>query len=86
LQNREKPMEEKKMVDEKLDAKGMMCPMPIVMLTKKMKTMSAGQTLELVADDEGALEDVPAWVSRTGNELIEQKNDGGKYYFTIKKK
>lgn len=74
------------MVDEKLDAKGMMCPMPIVMLTKKMKTMSPGQTLELVADDEGALEDVPAWVYRTKNELVEQRNDSGKYYFVIKKK
>jgi tRNA 2-thiouridine synthesizing protein A len=74
------------MVDEKLDTKGMMCPMPIVMLTKKMKTMSSGQTLELVADDEGALEDVPAWVSRTGNKLVEQKSDSGKYYFTIEKK
>lgn len=74
------------MVDEKLDTKGMMCPMPIVMLTKKMKTMSSGQTLELVADDEGALEDVPAWVSRTGNKLMEQKSDSGKYYFTIEKK
>ena len=74
------------MVDEMLDAKGMMCPMPIVMLTKKMKVMSSGQTLELVADDEGALEDVPAWTSRTGNELVEQRQDGGKYYFVIKKK
>ena len=76
----------KKMVDEKIDAQGMMCPMPIVQLTKKMKTMSPGQTLELVADDVGALEDVPAWVSRTGNEMLEQRQDSGKYYFVIKKK
>ncbi|MDD3398307.1 MAG: sulfurtransferase TusA family protein [Candidatus Methanomethylophilaceae archaeon] len=74
------------MVDEKIDAQGMMCPMPIVQLTKKMKTMSPGQTLELVADDVGALEDVPAWVSRTGNEMLEQRQESGKYYFVIKKK
>jgi tRNA 2-thiouridine synthesizing protein A len=74
------------MVDEKLDAQGVMCPMPIVMLTKKMKTMSPGQTLELVADDVGALEDVPAWVTRTKNEMVEKRQDGGKYYFVIKKK
>jgi len=74
------------MVDEKLDAQGVMCPMPIVMLTKKMKTMSPGQTLELVADDVGALEDVPAWVTRTKNEMVEKRHDGGKYYFVIKKK
>jgi len=68
-----------------LDAKGLMCPMPIVKLAKKMKELKVGSVLELIADDVGAKEDVPAWCSRTGNELVGQKEEGGNFYFYIKK-
>jgi tRNA 2-thiouridine synthesizing protein A len=68
-----------------LDAKGLMCPMPIVKLAKKMKELPVGAVLELIADDVGSKEDVPAWCKRTGNELVGQKDDGTVFYFYIKK-
>ena len=71
--------------DETFDAKGLMCPMPIVKLAKKMKEMKAGQVLELIADDVGSKEDVPAWCNRTGNELVGQNEEGGVFRFYIKK-
>jgi tRNA 2-thiouridine synthesizing protein A len=71
--------------NDTLDAKGLMCPMPIVKLAKKMKEMPVGSTLELIADDVGSKEDVPAWCHRTGNQLIGQKEEGGAFYFYIKK-
>lgn len=70
---------------EILDAKGLMCPMPIVQLAKKIKTMKVGDELELISDDVGSKEDVPAWCKRTGNELVEQKEAGGVYTYRIKK-
>jgi tRNA 2-thiouridine synthesizing protein A len=70
---------------ETLDAKGLMCPMPIVKLAKKMKELPVGAVLELIADDVGSKEDVPAWCKRTGNELVSQKEEGGAFYFYIKK-
>ncbi len=72
--------------DATLDAKGLMCPMPIVQLAKKIKEMKSGQILELLADDIGAKEDVPAWCSRTGNQLIGQEEDGKIFRFYIKLK
>lgn len=72
--------------DATLDTKGLMCPMPIVKLAKKMKEMQVGQVLELIADDPGAKEDVPAWTQRTGNELVETKQDGKLFYFYIRRK
>ena len=69
-----------------MDCKGMMCPMPIVHITKKIKTMAPGTVLEVVADDVGSKEDVPAWANRTGNELVETREENGNYYFVIKKK
>jgi tRNA 2-thiouridine synthesizing protein A len=71
--------------NDTLDAKGLMCPMPIVKLAKKMKEMKVGEVLELIADDVGSKEDVPAWCKRTGNELVGQKEEGGAFYFYIKK-
>ncbi len=71
--------------NDTLDAKGLMCPMPIVKLAKKMKEMPVGAVLELIADDVGSKEDVPAWCKRTGNELVGQKDEGGVYYYYIKK-
>lgn len=72
--------------DESLDSKGLMCPMPIVKLAKKMKEMQVGKVLELIADDPGAKEDIPAWCNRTGNELLEMRQEGNVFYFYIKKK
>jgi len=71
--------------NDTLDAKGLMCPMPIVKLAKKMKEMKVGEVLELIADDVGSKEDVPAWCKRTGNQLVSQKEEGGAFYFYIKK-
>jgi tRNA 2-thiouridine synthesizing protein A len=70
---------------EILDAKGLMCPMPIVHLAKKIKTMNVGDEVELIADDIGSKEDVPAWAQRTGNQLVEAKESNGVYTYHIKK-
>jgi tRNA 2-thiouridine synthesizing protein A len=72
--------------DASLDAKGLMCPMPIVKLAKKIKELQVGQVLELIADDPGAKEDVPAWCERTHNELVETKQEGNVFYFYIRRK
>lgn len=60
-----------------LDAKGMKCPMPIVAIAKKIKEMSAGQTLTVEADDPVFRPDLEAWSRKTGHEIesIEQFND-----------
>ena len=69
-----------------LDALGLMCPMPIVQLARKSKEMKSGQILELLCDDVGAKEDIPAWCSRTGHTLISMGEDGKtlKFYIKIK--
>ena len=70
--------------DATLDARGLMCPMPIVQLAKKVKELSSGQVLELLADDVGAKEDVPAWANRTGHQVVGQEEDGKVFRFYIK--
>jgi tRNA 2-thiouridine synthesizing protein A len=73
------------MADLTLNAVGKKCPMPVLMAKKELKKMSAGQTLELVVDDKGALKDVPALVKNTGDTILDTKEEGDNITFTIKK-
>ena len=58
------------MADVQLDCQGLNCPMPIVRVGQTMKTMHAGQTLEVTANDPAFSADVRAWVTKTGHELL----------------
>ncbi len=65
------------MADQTLDCKGLVCPMPIVKITKKTKEMSSGQTLEVLANDRAFEPDIKAWCKRTGNTLDSVTESGG---------
>jgi Predicted redox protein, regulator of disulfide bond formation len=51
-----------------------------------MAEMSSGQILELITTDPGAKADIPAYCKRTGDELLETVEEGGKIIFYLKKK
>ncbi len=57
------------MADVTVDARGLSCPMPIVKLTKTVKSMSAGDSITVMADDPGFEPDVRAWIEAQGHEL-----------------
>ena len=59
------------MADVQLECKGLYCPMPIVRISQTIKTMHAGQTLEVTADDPAFGADVQAWVKKMQHELLE---------------
>lgn len=71
--------------DRTLDAKGLLCPMPVVKAAKEMKALEPGQILEILATDRGSLADFPAWAEDTGNDLLEQHEQDGVYVFFIRK-
>lgn len=73
------------MADITLDAVGKKCPMPVLMTKKELKKMSSGQVLELIVDDKGALKDVPALLSKTGDKLLNTTEEGPRVIFEIKK-
>ena len=71
--------------DATLDCTGLYCPMPIAHTAKKLKELDIGQVLEILADDEGIKEDMPAWCRITGNELLGIEEEAGGYKVYIKK-
>ena len=68
--------------DVTLDCKGLSCPMPILKLTKSMKSLESGKVLELLGTDPGSKTDIPKWCDKTGNELLSMEDAEGvtKYY------
>lgn len=71
--------------DQELDASGLNCPLPILRAKKTLNGMDAGQVLHIVATDPGSVKDFDAFSKQTGNELLESKEEGGKFHFLIKK-
>ncbi len=72
--------------DEELDASGLNCPLPILRAKKALGGMESGKILQIIATDPGSVKDFDAFARQTGNELLSSKEEGGKYYFLIKKK
>ncbi len=61
-----------------VDARGgLSCPGPITELVKAYRNSRVGDVIEVLATDEGFKQDVQAWIRKTGNELLELKEDGG---------
>ena len=66
-----------------LDAKRMLCPMPVIRTQDKIKTLSTGDVLEVVCTDPGALQDVPAWCRINGHKVIETKTTDDEVFIVI---
>ncbi|VAW95105.1 Molybdopterin-synthase adenylyltransferase [hydrothermal vent metagenome] len=71
--------------DQELDATGLNCPLPILRAKKALGGMEGGQILHIIATDPGSVKDFEAFAKQTGNELMESKEEGGKFLFLIKK-
>jgi tRNA 2-thiouridine synthesizing protein A len=72
--------------DKVQESVGQACPMPIVFMAKNIRTMAAGQVLEIHADDDGAHADVRAWCAQTGNEFLGEEDAGGSFKYFVRKK
>jgi tRNA 2-thiouridine synthesizing protein A len=71
--------------DEKLDALGLLCPLPVLKARKRLIGMADNSVLQLVTDDPAAVIDVPHFCNESGHELLAQERNGPHFTFVIKK-
>jgi tRNA 2-thiouridine synthesizing protein A len=71
--------------DKEFDASGLACPMPIVKTKKSLADMASGQVLKVVATDPGSVCDMAAFAEQTGNALLSQSEEAGKFVFFLRK-
>ncbi len=71
--------------DSTLDCLHMLCPMPIVKVSKAIKEVEVGQTLLMLADDPGAKPDMETWTRRMGHTMVGFEQDGKVMKFLIRR-
>ncbi len=72
--------------NQTLDCIGLYCPMPIFKTAQKIKELKSGEVLEVIADDKGIKQDLPAWCRTTGNECLGLEEKDGEFHVFVKKK
>lgn len=72
-------------IDKSLDASGLLCPEPVMMLHKVMREAATGHVVEVIATDPSTLRDIPKFCLFLGHDLIEQKETEQQYFFYIRK-
>jgi len=68
-----------------LDAKGLLCPLPVLKLRKHLADLSPGESLTMLATDPAAAIDVPHYCQESGHALVAQSSDGETLRFVVRK-
>lgn len=56
-----------------LDARRMLCPMPVIRTQDRVNALQAGDQLTVFCTDPGALNDIPAWCRINGHKVLESR-------------
>lgn len=70
----------------RIDATGLLCPLPVLKLAKQIKKAQPGDVVELCADDPAAVVDVPHYCAEAGHKLIGTEEDGDQVIYRVEKR
>lgn len=71
--------------DRELDASGLHCPMPALRSKKTLDSMASGEVLHIISTDPASKNDIPSFAKTTRNELLEAREEDGKFHYYIRK-
>jgi len=69
-----------------LDATGLLCPEPVMMLHVEMRKLAAKEILKVIATDPSTTRDIPKFCQFLGHKLTKQELVDDVYYYWIEKK
>ena len=69
-----------------LDTFGLLCPMPIIKTAARIKELQPGDLLEVLSDDPGVEQDMPAWCVTSGNEFVGIERNGDEFHVFVRKR
>ena len=71
---------------DEIDARGLLCPLPVLKIRKRLKGLAPGARLRVLADDPAARVDVPHFCAEQGHALLSAE-DGpeGMLIFVLQK-
>ncbi len=71
--------------DLTLEAEGLRCPEPVMMVRKTIRKMADGETLLITADDPSTTRDIPSFCRFMDHQLLASATDSLPYQYLIKK-
>lgn len=71
--------------NEKFDATGLNCPLPILRAKKMLASLGSGDVLYVISTDTGSVKDFDAFCKQSGHQLLESSEADDKFHFYIKK-
>lgn len=71
-------------ITQTLDARRLLCPMPVIRTQQAVKKLQSGDVLEIICTDPGTLHDIPTWCRMYEHELLLAEEHAGEFYFHIK--
>jgi len=72
-------------IADHIDATGLLCPLPVLKLLKRISALAPGQYIELRADDPAAIVDVPHYCTESGHELVSMTEADGAQIYILRK-
>jgi len=69
-----------------LDARNLLCPLPVLKARKRLQSMVSGAELTLLATDPAAVIDVPHFCNEQGHTLVSTEKQGDELTFRIRRK
>lgn len=73
-------------VAKHLDATGLRCPEPVMLLHKAVRDVEGGEIIKVTATDPSTQRDIVKFCHFLGHELLHQAEEGELYLFWLKKK
>jgi tRNA 2-thiouridine synthesizing protein A len=68
-----------------LDARGLLCPLPVLKARKRLQALAPGDDLRVLADDPAAVIDIPHFCAEAGHSLIVSEDLGDAQLYVIRK-
>ncbi len=66
-----------------LNARRLLCPLPVIRTQDRITTLAPGDFLEVTATDRGVLNDIPAWSRINGHRVVETRQEGNEITIVI---
>lgn len=69
---------------QQLDARRLLCPMPVIRTQNEVEKMQPGEELEVICTDPGAMSDIPAWARVNGHSIIDTIQEEDEIRITVR--
>lgn len=72
--------------DQQLDARGLRCPEPVMLLHNRIRDLAAGEVLEILATDPSTERDISRFCQFLGHELLSAETGGETFRYLVRKR